>query len=370
MALFDPEFLELSRDFDANDFWQENDFCNSAHENKPRVALIISPDDHWLFEFLDVQSTVRYYRNKSYRDDLHRQANALMRERIGRAYFDKDTWETSPKRIENLFGAEFEYHEGGTPWFVPATDDLDEFQRVLDRAEKCDLKSWALPDDFLREWKKRSAQGKPLPKLGTGSRGPATVMTSVLAPETLFFWMLDEPHIIERFRDLLAQKYIELNQVLRDFSSNTDFGWWITDDNCALFNVELYDNYCVPVLKRVLETFAPGDARRYQHSDSNMAHLLDAQRELGINHVNYGPEIDVALIRRKMPAAIIDGHTPPFLLRNGTPQEIENRVRDDFEKVGRSGKLQIATAGSLAAGTSLERVRFWMQCVEKHCRYD
>jgi hypothetical protein len=31
---------------------------------------------------------------------------------------------------------------------------------------------------------------------------------------------------------------------------------------------------------------------------------------------------------------------------------------------------EIATAGSLAAGTGLGRVRFWMQCVEKYSHYE
>ena len=38
--------------------------------------------------------------------------------------------------------------------------------------------------------------------------------------------------------------------------------------------------------------------------------------------VNYGPEVDAGLIRAKMPDAYIHGHVPPFLLRNGGPEEI------------------------------------------------
>jgi hypothetical protein len=100
-----------------------------------------------------------------------------------------------------------------------------------------------------------------------------------------------------------------------------------------------------------------------------MAHLLDYQRELGINQVNYGPGMDVALIREKLPAAMILGHMPPFLLRNGTPGQIEARVREDFEKAGQTGGLHATTAGSLAAGTGVGRMRWYMQLVQDHCRY-
>jgi uroporphyrinogen decarboxylase len=132
----------------------------------------------------------------------------------------------------------------------------------------------------------------------------------------------------------------------------------------------MYREYCFPVLQRVMEALAPGDARRYQHSDSAMGHLIDQQYELGIRAVNYGPTVDVALIRQKMPDAYIFGQTPPFLLRNGSPKEIRQRVIDDFERAGATGGLNVTTAGSLAAGTGVGRMRWFMQVVQQECRYD
>jgi uroporphyrinogen decarboxylase len=374
MPLFDPEFLNLTRDLDPAAFWEENGSCQDFTHHKPRCSLSFSPDDHWLFEFLSVPSTLRYYHDKSYRDGLHHQANELLREYIGRAYFDEDTWETSPRRIENLFGCEFAYHEGSTPWLVPVVpDDGDEsaeqFSRILDRAEQTNVGSWALPADFRAEWDARQAAGRPLTALGGGSRGPATVITSVLKPETAFLWMYDRPALMKRFSDLLAEKMVSLNRLLRTFSQNENPGWWITDDNSALFSRRLYHEYCFPVLERVLDALAPLPARRYQHSDSAMGHLLDMQYALGIRAVNYGPTVDAGLIREKMPEAMIYGQMPPFLLRDGSPAEIRLRVRDDFRKAGLGGGLEITTAGSLAAGTGLGRMRWLMKVVQEETRY-
>jgi uroporphyrinogen decarboxylase len=157
---------------------------------------------------------------------------------------------------------------------------------------------------------------------------------------------------------------------LREFSGNTQSGWWITDDNCALFNRPLYREYCVPVLETVLYAKAPRGAWRYQHSDSAMGHLLEYQRAMGINSVNYGPEVDAALIRETMPEAVVNGQTPPFLLRNGSSDEIQARVMADFQKAGATGGLIVTTAGSLAAGTGVGRMRWYMQVVQEHCRYN
>ena len=370
MAIIEQEFLELTKNLDVAAFWAENEACQPFTTHKPRCSVSFSPDDHWIFEFMQVPSTLRYYQDKVYRDALHRQVNAITRDYVGKAFFDEDTLQQLPKRIENLFGCEFAYHEGSTPWLVPVTDDPDEFARVLDRAEATDLAQWSLPEPFLVEWEQRRRAGRHLPLLGGGSRGPATIMTSVLHPETVFYWMVDYPELMGRFRDLLATKMVEFNRILRHFSDNQNLGWSILDDNSALFSPPLYREYCFPVLQTVLNALAPGNARRYQHSDSAMGHLLNQQYELGIREVNYGPTVDAGLIRKTMPDALIHGQLPPFLLRNGTAQAIEQRIVDDFHKAGGTGGLNVTTAGSLAAGTGVGRMRWFMQVVEKHCRYD
>ncbi len=370
MPIVETEFMELTAQLDPEAFWAENAPCEAFTTDKPRCAVSFAPDDHWLFEFMQVPSTLRYYQDQPYRNQLHREVNQITRQYVGKEFFDPDTWVYSPKRIENLFDCEFTYTEGATPWLTPATNDPDEFARILDRAEATDVAKWAFPEEFLCEWEEHETAGKPLPLLGEGSRGPATIMTSILHPETVFFWIYDHPELMQRFRDILAPKMVELNRALRAFSGNTQPGWWITDDNSALFNRKFYYEYCFPVLERVLAEMAPLGSRRYQHSDSAMGHLLDYQRELGINSVNYGPQVDAALIREKMPQAIINGHMPPLLLRNGTPDEVRARIVSDFQKAGATGGLIVTTAGSLAAGTGVGRVRWFMQLVQEECRYD
>lgn len=370
MAIIEQEFLALTQKLDVAAFWVENEACQPFTTRKPRCSASFSPDDHWIFEFMQVPSTLRYYQDKVYRDDLHREVNQITQHYVGKAFFDEDTLQHLPKRIENLFGCEFAYHEGSTPWLVPVTDDPDEFARILDRAEATDLAQWSLPEPFRLEWEQRRREGRHLPLLGGGSRGPATVMTSVLHPETVFYWMVDYPELMGRFRDLLAQKMVEFNRILRQFSGNQNLGWAILDDNSALFSPQLYREYCFPVLQTVLNALAPGDARRYQHSDSAMGHLIDQQYALGMREVNYGPTVDAGLIRKKMPDALIHGQLPPFLLRNGSPQAIEQRIVEDFHKAGGTGGLSVTTAGSLAAGTGVGRMRWFMQVVQEQCRYD
>ena len=163
MPLIEPEFMELTKDLDLSGFWEENSTCKRFTTDKPRCAVSFAPDDHWIFGFESVPSTLRYYQDRVYRNDLHRKVNEATREFVGITYFSEDTWENEPKRIENLFRCEFTYQEGGTPWLEPSTRDKDEFAAILDEAESTTMSEWALPQPYRDEWAAREKAGKELP---------------------------------------------------------------------------------------------------------------------------------------------------------------------------------------------------------------
>ena len=64
MSIIEAEFMDLTAQLDVGGFWAENAACEAFTPNKPRCALSFSPDDHWLFEFAQVSSTLQYYQDK------------------------------------------------------------------------------------------------------------------------------------------------------------------------------------------------------------------------------------------------------------------------------------------------------------------
>jgi hypothetical protein len=59
-----------------------------------------------------------------------------------------------------------------------------------------------------------------------------------------------------------------------------------------------------------------------------------------------------------------------FMELNGSSAEIKARILADFQKAAQTGGLKVTTAGSLAAGTGVGRMRWMMQVVQDCCRYD
>ncbi|MEZ4834456.1 MAG: hypothetical protein R2873_21115 [Caldilineaceae bacterium] len=87
----------------------------------------------------------------------------MTQEYVGRAFFDADTFEHSPKRIENLFGSEFLYLENSTPWLSHVTEDPDEFARVLDRLKRPTLRPGRCPPPTWKSGKAQSSSASLSP---------------------------------------------------------------------------------------------------------------------------------------------------------------------------------------------------------------
>jgi len=88
-----------------------------------------------------------------------------------------------------------------------------------------------------------------------------------------------------------------------------------------------------------------------------MAHLLPCLAEYGLHGVNLGPKISASTIRGTLPGAVVHGQMPPFRLRNDPWEEVVRQIHRDVAEAAGDGALVITTAGSIPAGTSLERIR-------------
>jgi uroporphyrinogen decarboxylase len=349
-------------------FWQENAICRARpfSTDKPRAALALALDEHWLFGEMAPVSTLRYYQDHEYRVELNKRCNDRLERGIGYRAFAEEVRPRGPERIETLFGCREECTEGSTPWLVPSADSVEELAGILDKVEQSDLAGFFLPDGFRQEWEQRGGG-----RLGGDSRGPATIGTSVCGTQNYLTWLIDEPDLMDRFHRLLARGIVERDRLLREFSGNAAAGFGFRDDNSCLLSPHLYERFCLPVLATVFDAFSPAPADwRYQHSDSAMGHIMPLLRRVRLNGANFGPEVAIEDIRRELPDAMIHGHVPPFVLMRGTRAEIEQRVMRDFQVDGLAGQLVVTTAGSISCGTSIERMRWLMEIVDDHTCYE
>ncbi|MFI5384614.1 MAG: uroporphyrinogen decarboxylase family protein [Fimbriimonadales bacterium] len=356
--------------FNLEQFWRENELSDRKpfRTDKPRAPITVAVDDHWLLQEMQVPSTVRYFADPGYRVEVNRACNDRCEESLGRRFFSEAVDPPAVLRIEEVMGSHRELVEGGTPWLEPGVSSIDEM-----RSRLSEIEGWS--DAYLRQvifatgGQVARSEGRPV--VTPGSRGPATQATSILGTMNSMYWLIDYPADMERFFDVLGDIIIRYHRIMESETGVVFRGYSWLDDNCALYSPELYERFCYPVVKRVMDAFAPDPAdHRFHHSDSEMRHLLPLLSALGFHGVNLGPAIPAFLIRRHVPHAVIHGCVAPNTLRDRGLDAVVAEVRRDFAAVGADGGLVVTTCGSISAGTSLESIRGFMWAVQEYCRYD
>jgi uroporphyrinogen decarboxylase len=364
----------MTDNFDVKEFWIENDECMKTFtRNKPRIPIRFWFDDHYLLEDMKLPSTIRYYSDFEYRLELHKTINDKIEKAIGKRFYIEDEDEfPEPERFEIIMGSYRELREGGTPWLESRVKSIDDVKKIIENAEKLDMKKEVFPEGWLiKKENYEKITGKKVRLGGNFSRGPATMATSILGTTNTCMFSMEEPDVMDDFFRVLSDNLVKYHGVLmHETGHDTREGYSINDDNCYLFTPDTYERFCAPVLKKLFNEFAPAKEHlRFQHSDSAMGHLMGILNDLGVNQVNLGPTIHPIDIRIAMPDVIIHGQIPPFTLRNGTREEIIDMVKRDIESVGSDGKLIECPAGSVAGGTSLENIRTYLRAVHTYGKF-
>ena len=314
--------------------------------------------------------------------EISRQYNDLAEKTVGRRLVSETRSDPSLqwpeiKALHDIFEAEnvWEGGKSGSWWLKQAADTPDELSALLDRVEVRieNLRDFMLPDNWDEEKARLTALGRPVPRY-RGQRGPCTFACSIYGSENLLLLFYDDPDLFKRFSDVLGRAILARARVLDEEAGFTPEtaprGWGWADDNSCLFNPAMYEAFAMPIHRAVFGTYAPdpGD-RRYQHSDSDMAHLLPLLAELDLKGTNFGPTVRVAEIREHCPRAVIDGQLAPFTYSRNEEANMVAEFLRDFDQAREKRGLNFTTAGSINNGSRLTGMRLLMAAIQRYGRY-
>ena len=322
----------------------------------------------------------RYYQDPEIHVRLNRMYNDKAEEIVGRrmlpeTFIPPEDDLPRPLRIEEILGSTITTIPGseeinGADWVRESVHSVRELEERIEHVRSLNLRHVIFPPGFFEGLERLRTRYGVEPRLGMGIRGPVTAAMSVCGVENVIYWIMDSPEVMDRFRDLLADMIIEHSTLLREATGAPMRGFGFSDDNCAMLNPAMYERFGLPILERVFAVFCPDEGdRRYQHSDSEMTHLLPLLNRVRLHGANFGPTVRPEVIRREMPRTVIHGQLPPFTFSRGTPEEIYLAVRRDIEAVGADGGLVATTAGSVNPGSKLEGLRAVMYAIQQHGRY-
>ena len=363
-------------------FWADSEASldKPFSTDKPQVPMTLRTHEGCIWEELGMEPDPCYLEDPEIHIRLNKLYNEKAQEVVGRkilreAFIPPEDQLPRPMRIEEVFGSKIVSVEGsdaigGADWVMESVHSVRELEERLKHVQSLRLEEIVFPQGFFVALERLRTKYGQHPKLGGGIRGPVTAAMSVCGVENVIYWLIDYPEVMARFRDLLAEKIVELSLLLRRATDSPMRGFSFADDNCAVLNPQLYERFGLPILEYVFSVFSPDDDdRRYQHSDSAMEHLLPQLNRVRLHGANFGPTVRPEMIRKGMPRTVIYGQLAPWTFARGTPQEIADAVRRDIEAAGGDGGLVVTTAGSVNPGSKLEGLRAVMYAIQTYGRY-
>jgi len=369
---------------DIEKFWSDQDEAQKApfSEKITQVPLGIFYSWEPIFDELGIQEDFwRFENDIEWRLSLIKKYNDKAELIIGRRILNesppppKEKQYPPLKRLHDIFEAKNVWHNGSW-WLEQSANDEKELENLLNRVEKRleNLRDFVLPKNWEKE-KKRLMEEGIKPPLYRHQRGPCTFATSVYGTENTLFLIIDNPDLAARFRNNITKAILELAKLIDEEAGYDEktapHGFSFADDNCCLFNPEMYEFFGFPILKSVFERYCPDPQDwRYQHSDSNMAHLLPILSKLDLKGVNFGPTLSVSEIRKYCPNAIIYGQLAPFTFSRNEELNMICEFLRDFREAKEKRGLVFTTAGSINNGSRLSGMRILMASAQIWGKYD
>lgn len=367
---------------DLERFWKDDELAhrdNCFSPDAPQAALGIAMSDECVFAelgvegnpWLDIPRDLRLKYNKQYNDN----AEAIVGRRLLREDFPEPDEVFPPIRgIGEIFGGQYVV-QGGSLWLTNSCGAPEELERVLDNVDRLNIREFILPGNWESEKKRIFEKYGSRPPLWRSVRGPVTLAMSIYGAENLIYLILDQPDLAARFGDAICRAVFEMAEAMDAEAGYTPGeaprGFYFADDNCCLLNPEMYEFFGFPILRKVFDRWSPGpDDRRYQHSDSDMGHLLPVLARLNFTGCNFGPKVLVGDIRKHMPRTRIDGCLAPFTFMGNDEQAIIAEVKRDCEMARAQKGLNVSTAGSINNGSLLTSMRAVMYAIQNYGRYD
>lgn len=371
---------------DLDRFWADQAVAraNPFGTDIPQVPLGAICNWECVFAELGIkQNWKRYREDVEWRLSLCKAYNDKAEKIVGRRLLNEKPPAPSAHRfpgikgLHDVFEMENAWDDMSQSWWLKkSANNEDELAALLDRVEKRleNLRGFLLPDNWDAERERLMAMGHKS-SLYRSQRGPVTFTTSLYGVEGLILLIHDNPNLAARLRDTLLRVMlgkIRIHDQEAGYTPETaPRGFSFADDNSAVLNPDMYEFFGYPIVKGIWDVCSPDPKdSRYQHSDSDMGHIVPILARCNLTGVNFGPNVMVDHIRKYMPNAVINGVLAPFTYSRNEEVNIVAEFLRDYDMAFEKRGLVFSTAGSINNGTRLTGMRLIMAAIQEYGRYD
>jgi len=232
----------------------------------------------------------------------------------------------------------------------PAEEHLLLLNLARDRFKDTKAIFWMMRGSFVRSWR-------------------------LCGMENLMFKMFDDPQFVHD----LAKKVLEFNLASMEQVHAAGADVLIVEDdiadkNMTLVSTEQFLEFINPYNRVLVEEAHRRGMKVMRHSDGNLWNIMDILLDTGYDGLNpLEPQADMGLKKVKDYCGdrlcLIGNIDCIELLPSGTPEEVDQAVKQAIMDAGQGGGLVISSSNSLHPGTKPENCIAMFKAVEKYGKY-
>ncbi|MBS3977703.1 MAG: hypothetical protein KGZ75_13460 [Syntrophomonadaceae bacterium] len=189
--------------------------------------------------------------------------------------------------------------------------------------------------------------------------------------EELCYKIFDNPNLVKevhrRFSEWTAQVIQHLNKMDFDFIWAADD---IADNKGPWFSPAIFQEFFLPYMK-----IAADEIKKpwVFHSDGNLFPIMDDLLSLGMQGIHPLQPAAMDIVKMKEDyghrVCLVGNIDLDYTLTRGTPEEVEEEVKQRIETIGQKGGYIVSSANSLASYVKPENALALGQAVKKYGKY-
>lgn len=208
--------------------------------------------------------------------------------------------------------------------------------------------------------------GEEIP-VGGSVNGPFSLCTQLCDMKQLLLEMVKNPDAVHELLDMVVDFQVEWGVMQAEVGA----GVAIADASSSVLSLKHFEEFSFPYIKKIVEKLAKKRIYVTLHICGDTNHILEKMAETGATALSIDCPVDIGEAKKRVGnKVVLIGNVPQIdVVGDGTPEMVENAVKECIRKAGYGGGYVLCTGCEVPLWTPLENLRAFMNAAKKYGKY-
>ena len=200
--------------------------------------------------------------------------------------------------------------------------------------------------------------------------GPMDVAAEVRGMTELLLDFYRMPDAVRQIMEAATETCIAWARAQYEASGGTMLHILVSDDVSSQIGRDHWREFVEPYMRRLFQSM-PEEVVGGIHNCTRSEQVMDLYPGVGARLLQFGPDVDPTFAKEKVgdQMCLLGNLAPTGVLRDGTPEEVEDACRQVIEKAAPGGGFILGSSGSVARFTPMENLEAMVSACEKYGTY-